>query len=259
VSFELRLGSCLDPVSGLASLADKSVDVVITDPPYEDEAHTLQRRQKGASTRPGGNQEFREVREAALTFAAISAGDRVAVAAQAARITKQRALAFCQAEAIGAWREAFDAADMPYRRSLVWCKPDAMPSLHGRWPGQATESIVLAQHRSAKSCPIGGKAKWYESSRDHRGRGAVSPHPTTKPLELMLAIVADFTEPGDLVCDPFAGSGTTGVACLRLGRRFLGWELSPEYHAIALRRLRGEEAKPRPEQPGLFDSLGGAA
>lgn len=80
------------------------------------------------------------------------------------------------------------------------------------------------------------------------------PHPTTKPLALMRRIVEDFTDPDDLICDPFAGSGTTGVACIRLGRRFIGWEKDPAYFEIACRRLRGDEAKPRKEQPSLFDS-----
>lgn len=62
-------------------------------------------------------------------------------------------------------------------------------------------------------------------------------HPTQKPLALMAALVRDFTDPGDLVCDPFAGSGTTGVACRRMGRRFIGWERDPKYHAIATRRI----------------------
>jgi len=53
----------------------------------------------------------------------------------------------------------------------------------------------------------------------------------------MEALVRDFTGFDDLICDPFAGSGTTGVAAKRLGRRFIGWELSPKYHARAVRRI----------------------
>jgi len=75
-----------------------------------------------------------------------------------------------------------------------------------------------------------------------------------KPLDLMLQLVLDFTEPGDLVLDPFAGSGTTGVACLSLGRRFVGWEIDEAFFEVACRRLRGERAVPRPEQPDLFAS-----
>jgi len=226
--WRMLLGSCLDSTFGLATLGDKSIDVTITDPPYEAEAHTKQRRQKGATRVAGGNQEFREVRNAALKFASITADERSAAAAQIARVTKHRALVFCQAEAIAAWRDAFNSAGMPYRRAIPWVKPDAMPSLHGKWPGQAWEAIVVAQHTGAPPPPCGGKAiyfknGYYEFSRE-RGK---QPHETTKPLELMRAIVEEFTDPGELVLDAFAGSGTTGVACRMHGRRFVGWELAP--------------------------------
>jgi hypothetical protein len=50
-------------------------------------------------------------------------------------------------------------------------------------------------------------------------------------------LVSDFTDPGELVCDPFAGSGTTAVACKRLGRSFIGWEKDATFHAAALKRI----------------------
>ena len=56
----------------------------------------------------------------------------------------------------------------------------------------------------------------------------------------MLELVELFTDPGDLVLDPFCGSGTTGVACLRLGRRFIGIEKDAKYAAIARERLEAE-------------------
>lgn len=56
----------------------------------------------------------------------------------------------------------------------------------------------------------------------------------------MLELVSLFTDPGEIVLDAFAGSGTTGVACLRLGRRFIGIEKDPKYAAVARERLRAE-------------------
>ena len=58
-----------------------------------------------------------------------------------------------------------------------------------------------------------------------------------KPLALMAAIVRDYSRPGDLVCDPFVGSGTTALAALSEGRRFVGSEQKPEHYEIARRRL----------------------
>jgi hypothetical protein len=62
-------------------------------------------------------------------------------------------------------------------------------------------------------------------------------HPCPKPLAWMIWLVKLTTRPGDVVLDPFMGSGTTGVACLQTGRRFIGIELDPAYFAIAQRRL----------------------
>jgi site-specific DNA-methyltransferase (adenine-specific) len=246
----LHLGDCIE---GMRSLADDSVDVTITDPPYEAEAHTKQRRQKGVH-RVVGREEYRAVNEAPLDFIPITPKLRRDVGAEIARVTRHCAVVFCQVEAVVEWEKALTVNGMKYRRCVPWNKPDAMPSLHGRWPGQSFEAIVIATKTSARPCPIGGKAISYTCVRDKFGHGGVDkcPHPTTKPLALMRGLVVDFSVEGDLVLDPFAGSGTTGVACRQLGRRFVGWELNAEYHAIATRRLNGDEAKPRPEQPSLF-------
>ena len=62
-------------------------------------------------------------------------------------------------------------------------------------------------------------------------------HPTQKPIELMEKFILDSTEKGDTILDTFAGSGTTGVACINTSRKFIGMELDDQYFAIAKRRL----------------------
>lgn len=66
-------------------------------------------------------------------------------------------------------------------------------------------------------------------------------HPSQKPLRLLMKLVEEYTEKGDLVYDPFMGSGTTGIACMRLGRRFVGVELDERWFEMAERRV-GEAA-----------------
>lgn len=66
-------------------------------------------------------------------------------------------------------------------------------------------------------------------------------HPTQKPVRLMERLMALVTQEGDLVLDPFMGSGSTGIACINTGRRFIGYEIDDEYFGIAKRRL--EEAE----------------
>lgn len=75
-------------------------------------------------------------------------------------------------------------------------------------------------------------------------------HPTTKPLELMRWCVENYTSEGDTVFDPFMGSGTTGVACVQLGRNFIGCEIDPKYFAIAEKRIAEAQLQPR-----LFQEL----
>ena len=227
--WELRLGDCLDPITGLASLGDGSVDHVITDPPYEAEAHTLQRRVKHI----GGVMALEALE--ALDFDPIGEQSRLLSGTQIARVAVRWSLIFCQVEAAVLWRDAYLAGGGSYRRTCVWVKPDGMPQYSGDRPGMGYESIV-ACHGEGKSRwnGGGGHGVWVvNKNENHNG----NEHPTQKPLALMEKLVRLFTDPGDLICDPFAGSGTTGVAAIRLGRRFIGWEKDPKYHAIAVKRL----------------------
>ena len=63
-------------------------------------------------------------------------------------------------------------------------------------------------------------------------------HPTQKPLALMEWVINNYTKPRDVILDPFMGSGTTGVAAMRTGRKFIGIELEPEYFDIAAERIK---------------------
>jgi site-specific DNA-methyltransferase (adenine-specific)/modification methylase len=90
-------------------------------------------------------------------------------------------------------------------------------------------------------------------------------HPTQKPIEVMKWCIGHIPTPNSLIIDPFMGSGTTGVACVKLGRKFIGIELEPKYFDIACRRIddaykQGDMFLPKPknaEQVAL--DLGGDA
>lgn len=89
------------------------------------------------------------------------------------------------------------------------------------------------------------------------GKGQTAPranvHPTVKPVELMRWLVRLITPPGGLILDPFTGSGTTGVACMLEGFRFIGCEQQAEYLAIAKARIEHALRSETLKQPGLFD------
>jgi site-specific DNA-methyltransferase (adenine-specific) len=212
-------------------------DHCITDPPYEQEAHARMRRTRAVL-------EGRQV-NAGVDFAPVTEAQRRLLA----QLRCQWILIFCQAEAIARYQALLGAK---YKRPLVWVKPDSAPQFTGDRPAMGYESIVCAWGQSGRSqWQAGGKRGVYASLvRD----GDVRLHPTQKPLLLMRALVQDFTKPGDVVLDPFMGSGTTGVACLEHGRRFIGIEQDPRYFALACDRLAAAA-----RQGQLFAGQGTAA
>lgn len=240
MSWDLRLGDCLDPIAGLASLLDKSVDHVICDPPYSRNLYASTRTNKG---RPDLRHRSRRTAIELASFR-IGAIDDILpeVAAHVMRVCRRWALVFSDVEIAPRWREAF--GDW-YVRSGVWAKPDPMPQISADRPGQGFEMVTIAHPPSRKRWNGGGRAAMWTVGREQVDR---PDHPCPKPVALMEALVADFTDPGETVLDPFAGSGTTGVACIRLGRNFIGWEKDPKYHASAMRRLAGTR-----EQLGLLE------
>jgi site-specific DNA-methyltransferase (adenine-specific) len=229
------LGDCL---VGMAKLPDKSVSHVITDPPYSE--HVDGNSVRGNGHRPGGRKLV------ALGFAPIDSVQMVSFAEQFARLTKGWVAVFCAAEQISDWKLAFEVAGLEYVRACAWVKEYATPQMTGDRPAAGFEAIVLAHPAGRKQWNGGGKLGIYTCPTAYRS-GDVVEHTTQKPLALMEALIRDFTDPGELVLDPFAGSGTTGVACKRLGRRFLGFERDAKYHAIAERRIANTR-----EQLGLF-------
>ncbi len=260
MSWTLHHGSCLDPIAGLASLADDSVDVTITDPPYSQHTHDKQwaaaaltdGKQRGKVSKKGRAYDAVSSGFTGLNFAHITAEQAGEVAIQVARTTKRWSLVFTDLEGIALWSLALASAGLDYVRTCIWDKVDGAPQFTGDRPAAGAEAIVVSHRPGRKRWSGGGRRNVFRY--EVNGARGDKPHPTTKPLPLMRDLVTLFSEPGELILDPFAGSGSTGVAARELDRRFLGWELSAEYHAIATRRLNGDEAKPRREQPGLFDA-----
>lgn len=209
----------------------------ITDPPYEAEAHTLQRRQHGA----GGKAGYAGVVAQPLGFDAITEAERTQMAEQIARLTVRWVLTFCQIEGAPRWRAAYEAAGLNYRRTCLWVKPDGMPQYSGDRPGMGYEAFV-ACHRPGRSQWNGGGRHGVFTYCKNENGGRSNDHPTQKPIALMRELVALFTDPGDTILDPFAGSGSTAVAAFQLGRRCTAIELSEAYCEIAARRL--ESATP---------------
>lgn len=208
------------------------VDHVITDPPYEAEAHTNARR-----VRSGGGVDVLNI-----PFGAISETERSIVAHEVGRLVRRWVLTFCQVEAAMRWREVYEDAGLEYRRTCVWVKPDGAPQFTGDRPGIGYESFV-AMHAFGKSSWNGGgqRGVFIENVGTHKD------HPTQKPLTLIKRLVSLFSDEGDIILDPFAGSGTTGVAAATLGRKAILVEMSEQYCEVIAKRLE------RVQMQGVMD------
>lgn len=228
--WHVEQGDCLDV---MRSIPDQSIDHVITDPPYEAEAHTKQRR-SGRGDHSSG------LVGSALDFDPMDPATRWACGREWGRLTKRWCLIFCQLEGVRAWRDAGEHYGLEHRRSCIWVKPDGMPQFTGDRPGTGYE-VLEAMHAKGRSrWNGGGRRGVFTFNCGSQVRDATDDHQTQKPLDLMLELVELFTDPGDVILDSFAGSGSTIIAALRLGRRAIGIERSPKYHALTVARVEAE-------------------
>lgn len=220
-------GDCIGLMGALAG----PVDHIITDPPYDLQAHG--RRTAGAKRRAGTS--LPEI-EDGWSFDALSDEHMHAAKAWAARHVKRWSLFCCQVEQVNAWSTKLPGK-LRYMRTGIWHKPDCGPQVTGDRPRANYEAIVmLHSHNRARWNGGGAGCVWTHNVHDGRERL----HETAKPILLALNLIELFTRPGEIVFDPWAGSATFGVACVRLGRRYIGCELQGRYVEIARARLDAE-------------------
>ena len=230
----LYLGDCLEVMGVL-----ETVDHVISDPPYEASLHESKNSLRGP-VRVDTGPDLK-----GLDFAPIDEIRSVVVLA-AHPICKGWFIAFCTVEGVFQWAEVINRSQMKYKRACIWVKPDSTPQLNGQGPAQGAECFVTAWCGS-------GYAKWNAGGKRGVYKHIVNPsdrhggHPTEKPWRLFFEILTDFTNQGEVILDPFAGSGTTGVACIKSGRKFIGIEKDPKYFDIMCERIQKAA-----DQPDLF-------
>lgn len=231
---ELYLGDCLEVLPTLGRF-----DHGIFDPPYEATLHEAKNSLRGRKHRNDGVAELK-----GLDFAPIDE-IRDAVVEAVGSLCDGWFIAFCTPEGVAKWADSINVSPLKYKRACVWVKPDSTPQLNGQGPAQGAENFVCAwAGRGYSRWNSGGKRGVYTHCVNVGRQGE---HPTEKPVSLMAEIIIDFTSQGELICDPFMGGGTTGVAAVKLGRRFVGIEQDPKYFDLACRRI-GAALK----QPDMF-------
>jgi len=240
-----------DCIAAMARLPDKSIDMVFADPPYN-----LQLG--GDLFRPEGGR-VDAVDDAWDHFDSFATYDDFTRRwlAEARRILKDNGSIWV----IGSYHNIFRVGallqDAGYwlLNDIVWRKSNPMPNFRGTRFTNAHETLIWCakdekarytfnyramkalnddlQMRSDWVLPICGGV---ERAKDEAGDKA---HPTQKPESLLYRILLACTKPGDVVLDPFFGSGTTGAVARRLGRKWIGIEREPKYVKVARARIDG--------------------
>lgn len=235
-------GDCVELMKGLP---DDCFDLVLSDPPYSEHVHSKSRR--GCTgydepTRPNATKaQFNRNRD--LGFEYLDNATRKVCAVEFARVTLRWVMVFTDGESNHLWRADLEAAGLRYVRTLYWEKLGATPQFTGDRPADHVEHIVLAHTVGKLKGPMkwngGGRGNVYRVAivQNRGGFDGVRYHTTQKPLALMEALVRDYSNPGETILDPFAGSGTTLVAAHRNGRKGFGYETDLEYVEVARKRL----------------------
>lgn len=130
-----------------------------------------------------------------------------------------------------------------YKTTGIWHKTNPMPRNMNLHFVNSTEAWVYFTYKTKTGTFNNGGALFHdfiETSVTPNSERKYGKHPTQKPESLMQHFVEILSNPGDNILDPFMGAGTTGVVSKRAGRNFIGIELNPEYYKIAKSRIEGK-------------------
>ena len=230
LTVELHLGDCLEVMK---SIPDKSVDVVITDPPYK--------LTSGGHEYPDGlcshfNKLWGYDNNGKL-FAVPEFRDWLP---QVYNVSKENAEFYMMVNDKNLQGALNTVTDTGYKlhNLIVW---DKQIKIVNKWFMKQCEYILYFWKGHARKINDMGTSQLFSMNPGNIGNKT---HPSEKPVELMKMIIENATHEGDTILDPFMGSGTTGVACAQTGRNFIGIEIDPTYFAIAERRIHDAEQQP---------------
>ena len=224
----------------LRTLTDASVDAIITDPPYGTNDGAGKRTARGGDTAAAFALEWDRVlpldwlRDAAR---ALRAGGACTV--------------WTDCKRVGDVWAAGDAAGLKPRHTFYWAKVNPPPTPRPNFASAVEAGVYFVKPGAVPTWNGGGWCRNVVESvlahNEHDGR--TRHHPTQKPIKVMRWLVEIVTNEGDLVVDPFMGSGTTGVACVQTGRRFAGCDIDEAHVETARARVAswlalGVEAAP---------------
>ena len=242
---QIVMGDC---IAAMKAMPSKSIDMIFADPPYN-----LQLG--GELFRPDGSHvdAVTDDWDKFDTFAAYDAFTR-AWLAEAHRILKDDGTIWVIGSYHNIFRVGAAVQDLGYwiLNDIVWRKANPMPNFRGTRFTNAHETLIWASkgekakytfnYRSMKTLndELQMRSDWEFpicGGQERLKKGGVKVHPTQKPEALLYRILLACTKPGDVVLDPFFGTGTTGAVAKRLGRAWIGIERELGYIDAAIERL----------------------
>ena len=248
---QVLVGDC---IAAMNALPASSVDCVFADPPYNlqlGDAGLLRPDQSRVDAVDDDWDKF-------ATFEAYDTFTRDWLSA-CRRVMKPNATLWVIGSYHNIFRVGSALQDLGYwiLNDIVWRKANPMPNFRGKrftnahetliWASRAPESKYTFHYDALKAGneDLQMRSDWFiplctgeERLKDEAGRKV---HPTQKPEALLARTLLAATNPGDVVLDPFFGTGTTGAVAKRLGRHFIGCERDPTYAAAARARIAGIE------------------
>lgn len=216
-----------DCLEGLKSVPDKSVDLIITDPPYFLSMGHAGSKDNARDSQLASNRCFNDLAICAPFYKQLFQEFR--------RVLKDDGSFYYFTDWRGyAFYFPLINAELPVRNLIVWDKKSGPGSFYSF----AHEFVIFGTYKSKTKKGVGTNVwRMPAFNSGARSTNGEKEHPTQKPWEVIAKAIEDSTEPGAVVLDTFMGSGTTAVAALKTGRNYIGFELSPEYHAIAQQRI----------------------
>ena len=226
---------CEDCLSGLKALPDKCVDLVVTDPPYLIENTKAGGKSKLAKSIQNMNNQIQDSN--------LTAGFNAAILDEIVRVMKNiNIYIWCNHKQIPMYIDYFVKGLGCAFDILIWNKTNAMPLFNNKY---LTDKEYCLYFRKSGYCNpenyTEAKTVFYQpiNAKDKKQYG----HPTIKPLNIIETLIRNSSKKGDVVLDPFLGSGTTAVAAVLNHRHYIGYEINEEYFDITCRRLDEIEGK----------------
>ena len=218
--YKLLNGDCLELIK---KIPDNSVDLIVTDPPYKcisgGKPH-LKNQPSGILSKNDG-----KIFEHNNILAEDYFGELY-------RVLKEDTHCYIMTNTLNIENFLTTARDVGFglHNILIWKKNNATPN---RWYMKNCEYILFFRKGKAKTINNVGTKQVIEVDNIIGNKV----HPTEKPTELMKILIENSSNEGDIVLDPFMGSGSTGIAALNSSRNFIGFELDEEYFGIAKERI----------------------